>query len=205
MPASSAPAAKPDELAIAAFEAFSTRGIAAVSMDDIAAGAGVTKGSLYWHYSSKKEVILAACRHYYSVWRMQMTEATDATPTNLAKLEAAVEYSVRGCLFDETNRIFTTEIVALALYDPEVRASWAGFLDETDRLFLGLVHRAVGAGELVCDDVDRAVSVMLAAMEGVKQLALFRPLSAAPDSVARVSDDLMSLLGRTTSVAAISV
>ena len=46
--------AKPDELAAAAFALFSTRGIAGVNMDEIAAGAGVTKGSLYWHYASKK-------------------------------------------------------------------------------------------------------------------------------------------------------
>ncbi|MCD2443238.1 TetR/AcrR family transcriptional regulator [Agromyces sp. SYSU K20354] len=194
--------AKPDELALAAFELFSTRGIAGVNMDAIAAGAGVTKGSLYWHYASKKEIILAACNLYYRAWRRQILEATESSDRPAEKLEAAVAFSVRSCLLDDANRVFTTEIVAMSLYDSEVRASWAGFLDETERFFLGLTHRAVGAGELRCDDVDRAVDLMLAAMEGIKQIALFRPQACLPENEQRTCRRLMSLLGERVSALA---
>jgi len=169
-------------------------------MDDIATAAGVTKGSLYWHYSSKKEVILAACNYYYEEWRRNISEAMDRAETPIDKLRAATEFSVRSCLLDNANRIFTTEVIALALYDSDVRAIWAAFLDETERLFLGLTHRAVGAGEIECDDVDRAVEVMMAAMEGAKQLALFRPFLSAPGSADRLTNELMSLLGAEVTV-----
>ncbi|ANJ25905.1 TetR/AcrR family transcriptional regulator [Agromyces aureus] len=187
--------AKPDELAAAAFALFSTRGIAGVNMDEIAAGAGVTKGSLYWHYASKKEVVLAACNLYYRVWRNQIEGAIAGHERLADQLEAAVAYSVRSCLLDDANRVFTTEIVAMSLYDAEVRASWTGFLDETERFFLGLTHRAVGAREFRCDDVDRAVDLMLAAMEGIKQIALFRPQICLPENEQRTCRRLMSLLG----------
>lgn len=190
----SAPA-KPEELARAAFTLFSTRGIAGVNMDAIAAGAGVTKGSLYWHYSSKKEVILAACSLYYRQWREDIAAATEGAVGAHDRIVAATRYSVRECLLDDANRVFTTEIVAMSLYDAEVRVSWAGFLDEAERYFLGLVHRAVGAGELVCDDVDQAVSVFFAAMEGTKQIALFRPQACAPESEQRTTAYLLGLLG----------
>jgi len=62
------PAARAAELAASAFSLFSSRGIAGVTMDAIAAEADVTKGSLYWHYESKDEVVQAACRHYYQEW-----------------------------------------------------------------------------------------------------------------------------------------
>jgi hypothetical protein len=52
----------PGRLAEAAFALFSRRGIERVRMDDIAAAAGVTKGSLFWHYQSKSEVIHAVRR-----------------------------------------------------------------------------------------------------------------------------------------------
>ena len=64
--------------------------------------------------------------------------------------------------------------------------------------FLGLTHRAVGAGELLCDDVDRAVDLMIAAMEGIKQRALFSPQSCAPENELRTIERLMSLLGTRT-------
>lgn len=194
--------AKADELARAAFTLFSTRGIAGVNMDQIAAGAMVTKGSLYWHYSSKKEVILATCSLYYRQWRSDIAAATASATSDVARLRAAVAYSVRSCLLDDANRVFTTEIVALSLYDAEVRASWAGFLEETERYFLGLTHRAVGAGELRCDDVDRAVDLMIAGMEGIKQRALFSPQSCAPENEQRTIERLMFLLGASAEPAA---
>ncbi|HWK27774.1 MAG TPA: TetR/AcrR family transcriptional regulator [Solirubrobacter sp.] len=187
--------AKAEELAQAAFELFCSRGIDRVNLDEIAAAAGVTKGSLYWHYASKKAVVLAACDVYYARWREQITAATGGAESAYGKLEVAIAYSVRSCLLDEANRVFSTEIVALSLYDTEVRASWAGFLDETERFFLGLTHQAVGRGELVCDDVDRAVDLMLAAMEGIKQTALFRPQICGPQSEQRTERRLLSLLG----------
>ncbi|WP_435746304.1 TetR/AcrR family transcriptional regulator [Microbacterium sp. PMB16] len=187
--------ARPEELARAALDLFSARGVDSVSMDDVAAGAGVTKGSLYWHYSSKREIVLAACAQYYQRWRDSMTVAVDTAGTAIGRLEAAVDFSVRSCLLDDGNRIFTTEIVAISLTDEEVRASWAAFLDETERLFLGLTHRAVGAGELECDDVDRAVDLLIAAMEGVKQMTLFRPQYSDVSKAARTTDRLLSLLG----------
>lgn len=191
-----APPAKSGELAIAALELFSERGIDRVSMDDIAAAAHVTKGSLYWHYGSKKDVILAACRSYYARWRADIGAARTRDATPLAQLREAVRFSVHSCLFDSGNRVFTTEIVALSLADSDVRASWAGFLDETERLFLGLVHQAVGAGELECDDVDDAVALLLSAMEGLKQLMVFRPHDARPDREQRAVELLMSIAGR---------
>lgn len=187
--------ARPEELARAALELFSSRGVDGVSMDDIAAGAGVTKGSLYWHYSSKREIVLAACAQYYQRWREDMTAAVDAADTAFGRLDAAVDLSVRNCLLDDRNRVFTTEIVAIALTDEEIRASWAAFLDETERLFLGLTHRAVGAEELECDDVDGAVDLLMAAMEGVKQMTLFRPRRSDASAAARTTDQLLSVLG----------
>lgn len=195
MTTSTAPA-KPEELAIAALDLFSERGIDRVSMDDIASAAGVTKGSLYWHYASKKDVILAACRSYYARWRVDIGAARTDASGPLAQLRAAVRFSVHSCLFDSGNRVFTTEIVALSIADSDVRTSWGSFLDETERLFLGLVHQAVGAGELECDDVDGAVALLLSSMEGLKQLMVFRPHEARPELEDRAVDRLMSIVGR---------
>jgi AcrR family transcriptional regulator len=186
---------KADELAQAAFALFCSRGIDGVNLDQIAAAAGVTKGSLYWHYSSKKDVILAACDLYYTRWREEMAAATGPAATVFGKLEAAIAYSVRSCLLNDANRVFSTEVIALSLYDSDLRASWAHFQDEVDRFFLGLTHQAVGNGELLCEDVDRAVDLMIAAMEGIKQIALFRPQICAPQSEQRTCRRLMSLLG----------
>ncbi len=183
-----------DTLVAAALDLFASQGIDRVSMDDIARRAGVTKGSLYWHFDTKREVILAAASLYYGVWRTSMRSVIEDAPTPYDALTEAISFSVRSCLLDQGNRTFTTEIIALALHDDELRASWAGFYDEALRLFLRLTDRAVGSGQLVCDDVDTRVDVMLAAMEGLKQTAMFSPGLVSPDRGERLGRQLLDLL-----------
>lgn len=119
----------PDKLAACAFALFSQRGIGRVRMDDIAGSAGVTKGSLYWHYRSKDEVIHAACRHYYQSWTRQMECETAKAATPARKLERAIRSSVHTCLIDENNRTFTLELFTLSIHDEDVRKGWRVFFD----------------------------------------------------------------------------
>ncbi len=50
----------------AAFEAFSERGFAATRLEDVAALAGVTKGTIYLCFKTKEKLFEAMVRHYSS-------------------------------------------------------------------------------------------------------------------------------------------
>jgi AcrR family transcriptional regulator len=54
--------ARPQELLAAALELFVERGYAATRLDDVAARAGVSKGTLYLYFSSKEELFRAMVR-----------------------------------------------------------------------------------------------------------------------------------------------
>lgn len=60
MPKDSAPTRR--TILDAGFQLFFKRGYARVSMDDIAAGAGLTKRTLYYHFNSKDELVGAVLR-----------------------------------------------------------------------------------------------------------------------------------------------
>lgn len=169
------------KLAESAFELFAQQGIKSVNLDEIAAHAGVTKGSLYWHYKSKKELILAACAFYYRRWqqRAHAEIAIDGNP--LGQLERVLRFSVQSCLFDRANRVFTTEIFTLSLQDDDIRAGWAQFYDSVRELYVGLVNAVCSHGQLDVADPRRAVDWMLAAIEGIKQRASFEPEICTPD------------------------
>src|SRR5205823_1982312 len=47
------------ELLSAALRVFAQRGYRQASVDEIAAEAGYSKGALYWHFSSKEELLVA--------------------------------------------------------------------------------------------------------------------------------------------------
>jgi AcrR family transcriptional regulator len=53
---------RPAEIVAAALESFAERGFAATRLDDIAARAGVTRGTLYLYFSSKEDLFKAVVR-----------------------------------------------------------------------------------------------------------------------------------------------
>jgi AcrR family transcriptional regulator len=169
------------KLAQSAFELFAQRGIKNVNLDEVAAHAGVTKGSLYWHYKSKKEVVLAACAYYYRRWqqRAHAEIARDSDP--FGQLQRVLRFGVQSCLFDRDNRVFTTEVFALSLQDSEIRASWAQFYDTVRELIVGLVQAARAHGQIDVADPYQAVTWMMDATEGIKQRASFEPEICTPE------------------------
>lgn len=184
----------PAMLAEKAFVLFGHRGFDGVTIDDIAAKAGVTKGSFYSHYKSKREIVLAACQHYYRLYQ-QMAHREIAGKTDpLDRLRLVVETSVRTCVIDQSTRVFTTEIFALSLKDEQVRAGWLQFYDSVRELYVGLLTAVRDAGGTAVDDPRTAVDLMLAAIEGVKLRAVYEPHIAAEEEQRTIVDGLMRIL-----------
>jgi len=181
----------PPKLAESAFELFARHGIKNVNLDRIASHAGVTKGSLYWHFDSKHDLLLAACDHYYRSYLTMIREATEAVDDPVKRLERALELSVRTCLVDDKNRVFTMEVWTIAAHDAAVRRGWQRFYDEVRRFFVQLVTEA---GVAVADPV-RAVNVMLEMFEGIKLRAMFEPEICAPSEAKRILAELKEILG----------
>lgn len=185
----------PQKLARAAYELFAEGGFAQANVAQIAARAGVTKGSVYHHYQSKKDLILAACQHYYRSWQRQIYRELAPLTDPLDRLRAVLASSVRSCVIDRRNRVFTAEIFARSLSDADVRAGWAQFYDTVRETYIGLVAAARAAGRLDVDDPRRAVNLMLAAIEGIKQRASFESVICDPAEQEAIVNDLLALLG----------
>ncbi len=183
----------PPRLAQSAFELFANHGFGNVNLDRIAARAGVTKGSLYWHYDSKKQLVLAACNHYYQQWQQSVHAAIAATVDPLERLRRALEFSVNSCVIDRPNRLFTTGIFTLMQDDAEVRTSWTQFYSSVREFYVGLVVAAQATGKLPAGDARRAVDLMLEAMEGLKLRAGFEPHIAEPAEQRAIVEGLLGI------------
>lgn len=183
-----------EELARSAFELFAARGIRSVTLDDVAADAGVTKGSFYWHYKSKKELILAAAAFYYRDWQKRAHEEIASQSDPLEQLRRVWQVSIDMCLFDRARRTFSTEIFAMGLHDPEIRASWAQFYDSVRELYAGLILAAVKSGQLGNLEPRRMADWVLATFEGIKHRASFQPQMCTPAERDMLVDSFMQTL-----------
>lgn len=181
----------PAKLARSAFELFARDGIRNVNLDRIAAHCGVTKGSLYWHFHSKRELLKAACEHYYQNYLATIAQAAERTSDPLERLDRVLKLSVNICLMDEKNRVFTMEIWALSAKDKGLRKSWQRFYDQVRQVFVSLLQQ-VG---LSPSEAVRKANMMLELFEGIKLRAMFEPEICAPSEAARIVSELKSIIG----------
>lgn len=166
-------------------------------MDAIAHHAGVTKGSLYHHFTSKKQVILGACDFYYARWQRNTLGEISGFEDPLARLEAAIWFSVRSCLLDRSNRVFTLEILTLSLHDEDLRKSWAGFYRTAGDFYVSLVLQCLEQNLIPKHtDTPRRVNFMLCAMEGIKQQAHFDKSTRTRRNEADICEHLLGILTR---------
>jgi len=99
---------KREQLIKTAVELFSRNGIHATGIDTIVEHSGVTKKTLYAHFHSKEELVLAALRHYDKQFRdsfLHQVEAKASTPKGrlLAVFDVAENWfkqnNFYGCMF----------------------------------------------------------------------------------------------------------
>lgn len=175
---------RPGHLAESAFRLFAAQGIQNVNLDQIASTAGVTKGSLYWHYRNKSELLLAACDYYYRTYRERLEREIERQAKPADRLKAAIRLSVQLCLLDHENRRFTMEILTLAAHDKKIRASWTRFYQEVKRcyadLIAGVSERALPFGL----DASQAAGCLLEVFEGIKLC-----LQYDPDAGSRIGEE----------------
>jgi len=148
----------------------------------IAAKAGVTKGAFYWHFKSKKELILATCDYYYVQWKKEADAIFTKESTARRRLEGVIRMATHRCLFDKKNRLFTFELSVLSMSDTAVRKSWTDFADSVRAIYLELVEKAAKEEGIVVVDPKENVDWYASMIEGLKYRAVFEPDICNPSS-----------------------
>ncbi|WP_041795278.1 TetR/AcrR family transcriptional regulator [Pararhodospirillum photometricum] len=154
--------ARPAEVLEAALETFARKGFSATRMDDVAARAGIAKGTIYLYYPSKEALFEAVVREYL-VENIARAEAALAhpAPTHAERLRRAVGIMGQvildprraalpklvladGGMFPEIARFYRREVVGRGL-----------------GLLAGIVRAGIAAGEFRPVDPEAAVRLFV--------------------------------------------
>ena len=170
---------KRDELVRKALDTFYRNGFHATGMDMLAAESGVSKTSIYKHFRTKEDLILAALRlrdENFRNWLFRRMEELGDTPTEklLAIYDALEEWfgetGFRGCMF----------IKASAEYQEPDHAIHAQSAEHKRLLF---EHFAVLAAEAGAPDPQSLAQQLLVLKEGAIVMAVLgRGRGAARDA-----------------------
>ncbi len=154
--------ARPAEILSAALASFAEHGFAATRLDDVAARAGVTKGTLYLYFDSKEELFKAVVRQEL-VPNLERAEAMVAgsAAESLDLLEQLVRTFARiiGSPLGAIPKLVLTEA---GNFPDLARFYRDAVVDRGKALFRKVIERGVAAGELRPVDVENTVTCIVA-------------------------------------------
>ena len=105
----------------AAFEVFAEHGIAASSLNDVAAAAGLTKGAVYSSFSGKDELVLALMEEHAAQRMAAGLASFDASLELGEALSHVGEALVRAMRTDASWHRLLAEYFAMSQHDPARR------------------------------------------------------------------------------------
>ncbi len=157
--------ARPGELLDAALELFVEKGYAATRVEEVAARAGVSKGTLFLYFASKEELFKAVVRE-------NITGHLDDWNQELDSFEGTSAELVRYGLHSWWERLgmtpasgITKLIMSEARNFPEIAAFYQKeVIEPGDRLLRRLLQRGIDRGEFRPLNLDQAVYSLIAPM-----------------------------------------
>jgi AcrR family transcriptional regulator len=188
--------ARPAEIIAAALESFAERGFAATRLDDIAARAGVTRGTLYLYFPSKAELFKAVVRQsivpILARGEEMVARSSEPAADLLSRLVSSIPLAVAGSPISAIPKLVISE----ARNFPDLAQF---YLEEVvqrgRRLLKRIIERGVERGEFRPVDMDHifycVVSPVLLAMLWKHSLEPYDGRRLDPQALCRLHLDLL--------------
>lgn len=198
-PPSDSSAAKRFRILEAAREVCSASGVDAARMEEIAARAGVSKGTLYNFFESKDALVIETMAHAFDSRPLLSRDEPTHAESARKRLEWLLAELRRP--FERVSSLMPVGFQgwALAVRDPMRRDQLATRLRESYRRneerLASVLESARRAGELpVESDVDAIATALIATFDGLLYRSAFDPENANPDTLRAVHDALVRAL-----------
>jgi len=177
--------ARPEEITAAALELFVERGYAGTRLEDVAARAGVSKGTLYLYFANKAELFKAVVRE-------GLVSPLSAVRELMGRHDGPMMELLRMVVYGWWERIGSTRISGI----PKLVISEAGNFPEIAEFYLAevvrpgtaliraIVERGIASGEFRPIDSNEAVDLVFAPLMMIAlwnhSLGAFEPRRADP-------------------------
>ena len=150
--------ARPQELLAAALSLFVEKGFAATRAEEVAAAAGVSKGTLYRYYPSKEELLKAVIGHNLADRIAQGAELAAAYTGPAAGLLNNILVNWWRQLYDSPAAgVFKLVITEVRNFPDIANYYHQQVIEPAHRLVGGIVQRGIDNGEFRAVGVDNAV------------------------------------------------
>jgi len=148
----------------AALICFSEKGFHQTTMDDIVAQSGLSKGALYWHFKSKKELFIALVEWFMLQMGEQIDHAWTDDMSAADKIRAMVEVTLAGSeqMVPFVNLFF--DFWAQTPQDEQLQQIFGSIIDDYETRLEEIINQGVANGEFQPVENPRNLSLAMFGM-----------------------------------------
>ena len=175
-----------DSILDSAVKIFAQKGFELASVDDIAKQAGLAKGTLYYHFESKDELLFALIERGIDKFTGILRSNLDAGTTPRHKLEIAIETQLAFFYeYEDFCRILLTEVWRFEI-------KWKKHIEQIQEKYLILIKNIIEEGMLSGDfnnelDVESATTAVFSLISFASlDWAIFHPKKSQAEMLATI-------------------
>jgi len=180
------------QIIVAAMRCFQRKGYVNTTVDDIAAEYGLSKGSIYWYYSSKKAVLI-------DIFKYWMDETLTGINAEIAPLKSPREKLVRMGEFFIKSLMKNLELYGsmmvfwgTAFEDETMRQMIIDLYRKYDEIVTSLLYQGENLGEFVVPDKKTFSTIMISIIEGL----IVRQVMSKSLDLSRIRQEMKTVVNR---------
>ena len=144
----------------AATTVFARQGFEHARMDDIVAESGLSKGTLYWYFKSKEEIITAILHRLFTTDIEQFQGLLEVEGTVSERLLMLTRYRIAGLEHISHLIPILVEFYAVTVREDWVRQFIAEYFRNFRALLVDLIQQGIDSGEFrPVNAIDAAVTI----------------------------------------------
>jgi len=160
-------AARKNQILDAAMVVFARSGFHEARMDDIVQESGLSKGTLYWYFKSKEEIITAISQRLFATDIESVESLLNAEGTVSERLQQLIRDRVQGLQEMSDVVAILVEFYAAALHQDGVRQLIKAYFQNFYELLVALIEQGIERGEFRPVDALAAATALDAVFEGL--------------------------------------
>ena len=158
-----------------ALKVFVKKGYAKTTMDDIVNVSGLSKGAIYHHYDSKKDLFLSLIDYWEEYFFFSIFFNKDSKSKKAEDLLREITCDIVDT-FKKRKHILLAELEfwSLANHDDEVRRKTATLYAKLLKLFKSIISKGIKENDFKKLNVDVAALSVMTSLQGVIWFSIFQ-------------------------------
>ena len=171
------PEVRKQQILSAAAAVFTDKGFDKATMDDLVQESGLSKGTLYWHYRNKDDILLSVMEHYLAQKMGILEESLAYQATAGKRLEALIRRAMVEVARISEDLPLSLEFHAIAAREENARLLLREYLRNCLALLTSLIEQGIVSGEFRKVAASEVAISIMAMIEGLILLHCIDPES----------------------------